>query len=392
MGLLDQAKGVADAVYRKVDEALRSSATAEQVAAADDWLTEQRMSRKVGHDSFRGISLRVHRGYAYADTVKVLVRCSETARVLDASDTAYLEVMKANVRRHWSLPLPGLEVEAELNGVLVSGVSDRHGFVPLTLKVPDLAPGWHNVAVRILPGMATDDPITGSGRVLKPDPASPFLVISDIDDTVIKSGLAEGLSSMRRTLVGNQHTRQAIPGMSSLYRGIARGVPGPKAAAVTPSWFYLSTGSWSFYEMLVSFLQLRGFPRGPLFLTDWGPSERYLHRSGALHKRHTIERLFAAYPYQQFVLIGDSGQADFATYVQAAKDFPGRVRAILIIPAGSDTERQTSLKDEAGRLRGEGVEVHMVDDVGHAAQISYELGLCDELTINEVRTELGAVF
>jgi phosphatidate phosphatase APP1 len=390
MGLSDKAKSAADSALQKLNEKARSSETIQKVAAAEDWLTEQRMSRKLGKETFRGTKLTVHRGYAYGDVVKFVVRTAESARILEESSSMpYADVAKANVRRHWSLALAGVVVRAELQGLTVEGVTDRHGFAALTMKVPDLAPGWHEVTVTTVP--QRDDiieEVTSTGRVFKPHPKAAFAVISDLDDTVIRSGLTEGLAAMRRTLLGDQHTRQAIPGVSSWYRGMARQ---GSVDGVEPGFFYVSTGSWSFYEMLVQFLQLRGFPRGPLFLTDWGPTNRYLLRSGALHKKHTIGRLMQAYPTTDFVMVGDTGQGDFDAYTDAARHFPDRVKLIVLLPVG-DPERDAEVKELAIAARGEGVPVHVVDSVAEAATIALELGLCDSMTLEEVRTELGAVF
>ena len=389
MGLSDYAKGAADSALKKLDKTVRSSETAQKVASAEDWLTEQRMSRKLGKETFRGTTLTVHRGYAYGDTVKVVIKTAETARLPESESVPVVEVAKANVRRHWSLDLAGVVVRARLGDVEVEGTTDRHGFVPLTLTVPDLAPGWHEVVATTVP--QRDDiieEVTAVGRVFKPHPAATVAVISDLDDTVIRSGLTEGLSAVRRTLLGDSQTRRAIPGVSSWYRGISRA---GAVDGIEPGFFYVSTGSWSFYEMLVQFLQLRGFPRGPLFLTDWGPTDRYLHRSGALHKKHTIGRLLRAYPNTPFVLVGDTGQGDFEAYTDAARRFPDRVPLVVLLPVG-DEERDTEVRDKALAARESGVPVHVVTSVEEAAVLTLERGLSDGLTLEEVRLELGAVF
>lgn len=389
MGVSDYAKGAADSAARKISDKLRSSETAQKVAGAEDWLTEQRMTRKLGKDTFRGTTITVHRGYAYGDTVKVVVKTSESARLPESGSLPAVEVAKANVRRHWSLALAGVIVRAELQGAVAEGVTDRHGFVAITLTVPDLAPGWHEVEVTTVPHRDDIiDEMTATGRVFKPHPHAPFAVISDIDDTVIKSGLTEGLAAVRRTLLGDQHTRRAIPGVSSWYRGMARQ---GSVDGIEPGFFYVSTGSWSFYEMLVQFLQLRGFPRGPLFLTDWGPTDRYLHRSGSLHKKHTIGRLLRAYPRTSFVLVGDVGQGDFEAYTDAARHFPNQVRLVVLLPV-HDEERREEIAALAEQARSDGVPVHVVKNAEEAAAIATDLGLCDDLTLEEVRTELGAVF
>lgn len=389
MGLSDKAKSAADSALEKLNETVRSSETAQKVAAAEDWLTEQRMTRKLGKDTFRGTNLTVHRGYAYGETVKLVVKTAETARLPEADSLPYVEVAKANVRRHWSLALAGVVVRAELGGVVVEGITDRKGFVALTMQVPDLQPGWHEVSVTTVP--QRDDiisEVTSTGRVFKPHPQAPFAVISDLDDTVIRSGLTEGLAAMRRTLLGDQHTRQAIPGMSSWYRGMARA---GSVDGVEPGYFYVSTGSWSFYEMLVQFLQLRGFPRGPLFLTDWGPTDRYLHRSGALHKKHTIGRLMQTYPETGFVMVGDTGQGDFDAYTDAARHFPTQAKLIVLLTTGH-AERDDEVKQMADAARDDGIPVHVVDSVEEATELALERGLCDSMTLDEVQVELGAIF
>lgn len=135
---------------------------------------------------------------------------------------------------------------------------------------------------------------------------------------------------------------------------------------------------------------MRGFPVGPMFLTDWGPTERYLRRSGAEHKRTAIRRLLEAYPTMKFVLIGDSGQRDALTYEEMARAFPGRIELILIRQVGDDDdERNIELRSRAAELRIIGIPLHLVPDASVAAELAHGIGLCDDETLVEVRSELG---
>jgi len=65
--------------------------------------------------------------------------------------------------------------------------------------------------------------VVAHGRVVQPDPASEVAIISDIDDTILHTGMTEGLRSIQRTLLRDAHGRKPIPGMPSLYRGLAHG-------------------------------------------------------------------------------------------------------------------------------------------------------------------------
>ena len=191
-----------------------------------------------------------------------------------------------------------------------------------------------------------------------------------------------------RTVLRDAEERSAIPGMASLYRGLARGLPNRAGnRKPEPTFFYVSTGSWSFFPLLQRFIGLRGFPLGPMFLTDWGPTERYLRRSGAEHKRTAIRRLFEAYPDNAFVLIGDSGQRDPLTYAEMAREFPGRVPLILIRQVGNDgDERNVAVRERAAQLRDAGIPLHLVADAVAAAELAHAMGLCDAQTPTEVRT------
>ena len=128
-----------------------------------------------------------------------------------------------------------------------------------------------------------------------------------------------------------------------------------------------------------------------MFLTDWGPTERYLRRSGAEHKRTAIRRLFEAYPGMSFVLVGDSGQRDPLTYEEMAREFPGRVVLILIRQVGDDDEdRNITVRERATALREEGIPMHLVPDAVAATDLACAAGLCDPETVTEVREESGA--
>lgn len=360
------------------------------VAGLEGMLTERRRDLKVQLGAFRGVHVVVYRGYVADDVAKVRVRVMETPELPGDSRIPYWEVAQSNVRRHATLSIVGVEVELRIGKYQASEVTDSHGFATFSLPVPRLRVGWH-AAEAVVAGMGDDDAAAGTGWVLKPSLAAPFLVISDIDDTILLTGLTEGLAMVARTLLRDVEQRSAIPGMSALYRGLARGTSGRAGSRREPAFFYVSTGSWSFYSMLEQFVELRAFPPGPMFLTDWGPTERYLRRSGAEHKRGAVRRLLLAYPGMRFVLIGDSGQRDPMIYEELVREFPGRVLAAIIRQVGDDEEdRNSSLRQHAENLRGEGIPMYLVADAAQAAELACRLRLCDENTVGDVRTELNS--
>ena len=369
---------------------LRSPEVAAVVAGIETGLTKRRRESKMESGAFRGVHVVVYRGFVADDVAKVRVRVIETPEIPGDSRIPYWEVAQSNLRRHSALAIAGAEVELRIGKHTAKELTDDHGFANFSLPVPGLKVGWHDAEAVTTP-IEDGESASGTGQVVKPSLKAPFLVISDIDDTILLTGLTEGVTMVTRTLLREANQRRAIPGMSSLYRGLVRGVPNRAGnRKPEPIFFYVSTGSWSFYPLLEQFIQLRAFPQGPMFLTDWGPTERYLRRSGAEHKRTAIRRLLEAYPGMRFVLIGDSGQRDALTYEEMAREFPGRVELIIIRQVGSDSDdRNKQITEHANALRAEGIPLHLVSDANAAAQLVHQLNLCDEETVREVRTESG---
>ena len=128
-------------------------------------------------------------------------------------------------------------------------------------KVPvgDIEPGWHEVQFS---AMDRGREVTATGRVVLPDPASRIGFITDIDDTILSTGMTEGLKALRRTLLRDAYGRKPIPGTpaSTAVSPAARTQVAPES-----TFFYVSSGPWNLYSMLAQFLGVRGFPRGPLF-------------------------------------------------------------------------------------------------------------------------------
>ena len=377
-----------------VDDVVRSQQTAKLVAEFQDRIIRLRHEGKLEDGTLRGVRVVVHRGWVSSGVARIHVAVMEAPSLPERSGIPYWEVLTTNLRRHLSLPFPGVKARIDLAGVTTVAETDRHGFAAFSIDVQDLDPGWREVEARVSALDSNEPDFVGKGRILLPPDNARIAIISDIDDTVIRTGLDEGLTAFRRTMFGEADTRRSVKGMSSFYRGLSRGVPDDTGEPPgRPGVFYVSTGSWAFYEMLVQFLQLRGYPRGPLFLTDWGPSDRYLHRSGREHKNQAIRRVADGYPDTPLVLIGDSGQQDPDIYTEFAADHPDRVALILIISAGrGSTENTEHWREKSVDLRAQGVPLHVIDDALEGARLCRDLGMCDELTVEEVETEMGAIF
>ncbi len=224
------------------------------------------------------------------------------------------------VRRGWRSFLTAPVADAPVTVAVADRVfelrADRSGVVDVVLEAP-LPPGRHELVLT---------PAGGSpchGEVLVLGEATTRGLISDIDDTVIVTHLPRPLIAGWNTFVLRETARTEVPGMSALLRAVAQSSSG---AVVV----YLSTGAWNTAPFLRRFLARHGFPRGPLLLTDWGPTNTGWFRSGREHKLANMRRLREEFPAVRWLLVGDDGQHDPELYSVIAKERPRAVDAVVL--------------------------------------------------------------
>lgn len=150
-----------------------------------------------------------------------------------------------------------------------------------------------------------------------------FSVISDIDDTLKDSNVLD-----RRALIRNTFMKPfaQIPGMSQAYQRMAQ--------TLGARFHYLSASPWQLYPFLEPWMDEEGFPHGTYHLRQLRPGnptslKRFVGDSGP-HKIASIEQLLEHMPEREFILIGDSGEADPEVYGDIARRHPDRISRILI--------------------------------------------------------------
>ena len=164
------------------------------------------------------------------------------------------------------------DVSVTIGEKTVTGTTDRNGYIDLLVHDHGLEPGWHTATIEAANANAVE------AQLLIVDPAAKIGIVSDIDDTVLVTWLPRALTAAWNSWAKRPSKRQAVPGMAEFYAQLQQRFP---QAPV----FYLSTGAWNTFGSLKKFLSHHGFPAGPMLLTDWGPTETGLFRSGQEHKR-----------------------------------------------------------------------------------------------------------
>jgi phosphatidate phosphatase APP1 len=351
-------------------------------ADAEELATRALQSGKRISGRLRPMSIRPYRGWIADGVAHVRARVLESPRFDAAADGLSLDsTIYANLMRWVVLDLPGIEVRITMGEHSATAHTDQNGFVVAKLPVGDVAPGWHRVNFW---AVAEGREVVAQGRVVQPHPDSEIAFISDIDDTILRTGITEGLRSIQRTVLRDAHGRKPIPGMPSLYRGLARGAKNRPES----TFFYVSASPWNLYDMLIQFLAIRGFPRGPLLLTDWrpGPTMPGTPKESPGHKRSRIRRILDSYPELQFALIGDDGEADPAIFGEFLKSDRDRIEVAMVRSVHGSSTRDAR---DPSRISGKPRRVVTCSNSLQMARVAEHLGLIDGLSIEEVMTEMG---
>lgn len=235
-------------------------------------------------------------------------------------------------------------------------------------------------------------------EIMVPPPNAAFGVISDLDDTVIHTGIASLLLAAKLTFLENAKTRKPLDGVAKLYEALQMG----QAMKPVNPIFYISSSPWNLYDLLVDFLRLNEIPAGPLQLRDWGlDRNKFVKEPGHGDKREKALLLLDRYVDLPFVLIGDSGQEDPAIYAEITRLRPGRVKSIYIrdVDPAMNSLRDVRVARAVETAEAAGVPLVLARDSvtisEHASSLSLipasaQSEVSAEVAKDEARPEVGA--
>ncbi len=311
---------------------------------------KNRMAQRMGYERLKIVP---YRGYGRQERLYLKGRVLENKGEAPAGENDHLWNNLVNMyRRMESNEIPHARILASFEGVEQEVQANEEGFFEVWIQPRTKLPEdrvWHPVHLRLLdPQEDGGAPVEAVGEVFVPPPTAQFAVISDIDDTVLKSDATHLLRMARNVFLGNARTRLPFPGVAALYRAL---LDGPHGNALNPL-FFVSSSPWNLYNLLAEFFHLQNIPLGPiLFLRDWGLTEtELLPTKNQEYKLGVIRQMMEFYPELPFILVGDSGQEDPEIYTKITSQFPRRVLAVYIRNVVHDLKRPEAVRKLAEKV------------------------------------------
>lgn len=258
-----------------------------------------------------------------------------SGRVLESQDELAAETgasgavnLVENLKALESDEIRFADVQVSVAGQRYSATTDDDGNFKVQVKhlPPEqaLPPGAVPVTVAVVkaPGRKPEQLMVraGAGHIYVYDDKAPFTaIISDIDDTIVKTWVTDKKKMIGAVLLKNALQLEPVGGAPTAYRRARdAGVLG---------FFYLSGSPQNFYLRLQAYLAAQNFPPGPLLLKNFGNEP--LTKQHA-YKLDRLEGLTAALPTMKVILIGDTGEADPEIFAAFRKSHPDRVQGIVI--------------------------------------------------------------
>ena len=287
------------------------------------------------------------------------------------------------VRRLLRKPVVGARVRVRYKDTEMVVETDRHGFFRADMALGEMPSDvtWHSVELSL--DHPVDERASTTGEFFTPTQSASFGVISDIDDTVVYTGVANTLKMMWRLFAQGADARVIFPGVPALYQGFENGPSGNQGNPL----IYVSRGPWSIYQVLVEMFRMHRIPNGPiLILREWGMKRgSILPRRAREHKLDAIRHVMSLYDELEFVLVGDSGQHDPETYTRILKEHPNRILSIYIRDVSANPERSEVIARLAEEARSAGCELVLSDDNQVLAEHAAARGLIAPEVVEAVR-------
>jgi len=290
------------------------------------------MFRYISHliDDQDPVIIMPYGGYANDEKIIAQARVLEDEGIEGGEDSSIIQNLYRSFKRFETDEKENIHVEALWQGKSVQLQSDDEGYIYLNevhgLNLNHQRTLWLPVTFKL--DLKDEAPFEITSNIMKPSKMAEFGVISDMDETLISTGLDSTLrwKVIVNTFLKDSEERLPLDGAFELCKKLHGGRNG---YAENP-FFYLSNSPWNIHDYLLAFLEKQNFPKGVLLLRDIGFENKKKKSFLEENKYIQISNILNTYPKLRFVLIGDAEDKDPEIYERIAKDFPQRILCIYI--------------------------------------------------------------
>jgi len=298
----------------------------------------KRIKKLFGWNRLDNVLITPYRSYGTKHHLYLLGRALDDIPLKIVEDQSFFNTLKNTYKQFDSFEIPDAKVELDIPGFLqLKTVSDCEGYflfeetVKKDLSMAANEEGW--ITVNLLfqeseDSLPSEERKHFQGEFLIPEDRAEFGVISDIDDTILHTGVTSFLKwkLLKNSLLTNAYNRIPFKGAANFYQKLHLGKKGENKNPM----FYLSNSPWNMYQYLKLFLDYNKFPKGPILLRNFRTLFDRSIKPEKPHKQKEILNILKTYPELKFILIGDSGEHDASIYTDIAVEFPDRILAIYL--------------------------------------------------------------
>jgi phosphatidate phosphatase APP1 len=299
----------------------------------DQWVDDLRfrLIRVAGRDQQVPVKIATYRGFGRVDRVflqgRVLIRKS----IRNGASQTTLRQLLDSYRNLNSLEIPRAKLLIMIEARSFELETDEQGYFTLDAAIePPFPPQdnpWKSIQIELVDTPWGKLNAKTTTKILIPPPNAVFGIITDIDDTIVHTGLTSLLKweAVYNTLFKSPARRKVFDEAAAFFKALRQG---PTLDNYNPI-FYVSNGPRNLYDLVKKYLRVHKLPKGPILLRDFGIPYK-LHARSKGHKAECLERILCTFPDLPFILIGDSGEKDPYIYHEMALEFPKQVKAIYI--------------------------------------------------------------
>lgn len=353
----------------------------------DQWVDDLRfrLIRVAGRDQRVPVKIATYRGFGRSDRVflqgRVLIRKFIRNRTAQNS----LKQLLDTYRRLNTLEIPRAKLLVRLEGRTFELDTDKEGYFTLDAAIdppfPQQENPWKSIQIELLDTPWGKLQAKTSSKILIPPPNAAFGVITDIDDTIVHTGLTSLFKweAIYNTFFKSPSRRKVFDEVAAFFKAMRQG---PAMENFNPI-FYVSNGPRNFYDLVKKYLRVHKLPKGPILLRDFGIPYK-LHARSRGHKAECLERILLTFPKLPFILIGDSGEKDPYIYHEMALQFPEQIKAIYIRDVQHSRRRRKLQKLYADVAQPDFV---LFDSYTNLAKTAADAGLLNWPFFHQFRTK-----